>query len=90
MIPWKALSKINQERPDLVLLDIILPKMDGYTILGAIKKKRELKNIPVIMLTGKDKFLDKVKGKMSGSSEYLTKPFEPDVLLAAVERCLKA
>ena len=86
----EALSKLDQERPDLVLLDIILPKMDGYHILGAIKKKRELKNIPVIMLTGKDKFLDKVKGKMSGSSEYLTKPFEPDELVAAVERCLKA
>jgi twitching motility two-component system response regulator PilG len=85
----EALSKLDQVRPDLVLLDIILPKMDGYHILGVIKKNRELKRIPVIMLTGKDKFLDKVKGKMSGSSEYLTKPFEPDELLAAVEKYLQ-
>ncbi len=77
----EALSKLSGIKPDLILLDIILPKMDGYQILAAIKKKQALKDIPVIMLTAKDKVMDKVKGKLAGSREYLTKPFDPDELL---------
>ncbi|MBW1812533.1 MAG: response regulator [Deltaproteobacteria bacterium] len=77
----EALSKLSAVKPDLILLDIILPKMDGYQILAAIKKKQALKDIPVIMLTAKDKMMDKVKGKLAGSNEYLTKPFDPNELL---------
>jgi twitching motility two-component system response regulator PilG len=84
----EALTKLNDEKPDLVLLDIILPGMDGYKILSIIRDSAELKHIPVIMLTSKDKFLDKVKGKMSGSNEYLTKPFNPDQLVAKVSKYL--
>lgn len=77
----EALSKLSAVKPDLILLDIILPKMDGYQILATIKKKQALKDIPVIMLTAKDKVMDKVKGKLAGSREYLTKPFDPEELL---------
>lgn len=82
----EALSKIDEERPDLVLLDTVLPKMDGYKILSIIKENKELKDMPVIMLTSKGGFLDKFKGKLAGSSAYLTKPFEPKDLVSMVKK----
>jgi twitching motility two-component system response regulator PilG len=82
----EALSKIDEERPDLVLLDIILPKMDGYKILSIIKENEELKDIPVVMLTSKDGLIDKFKGKLAGSDAYLTKPFEPKDLISTVRK----
>jgi len=82
----EALSKISEERPDLIMLDVILPKMDGYKILSIIRGNKEFKDIPVIMLTSKDGFINKMKGKMAGSSAYLTKPFDPDKMIAEIER----
>ncbi len=84
----EALTRLNTQRPDLVLLDIIMPGMDGYKTLSLIKDSRELKHIPVIMLTSRDKLFDKIKGKMSGSDEYLTKPFDPDDLVTKVSKYL--
>jgi len=85
----EALSRISEERPDLIMLDVILPKMDGYKILSIIKGNKEFKDIPVIMLTSKDGFINKMKGKMAGSSAYLTKPFDPDKMIAEIEKHLK-
>ena len=84
----EALTSMNTEKPDLVLLDVIMPGMDGYETLSILKKSQELKHIPVIMLTSRDKLFDKIKGKMSGSDEYLTKPFDPDDLVAKVGKYL--
>ena len=81
-----ALSKIDTERPDLILLDIILPKMDGYKILSIVKNDKELRQIPVIMLTSKDGLISKVKGKFAGSAAYLTKPFDPKELIETVRK----
>ena len=85
----EALSKISEERPNLILLDVILPKMDGYKILSIIKGNDEFKEIPVIMLTSKDGFMDKMKGKMARISAYLTKPFAPDKMIAEIEKHIK-
>jgi len=82
----EALSMLNEGKPDLILLDIILPKMDGYKILEIIKKNAEFKNIPVIMLTSRDGMLSKLKGKIAGSTAYLTKPFEPSHLVETIEK----
>ncbi|WP_319589246.1 response regulator [uncultured Desulfobulbus sp.] len=82
----EALSKISEERPDLIMLDVILPKMDGYKILSIIKGNKEFKDIPVIMLTSKDGFINKMKGKMAGSTAYLTKPFDPDKMIAEIQK----
>jgi twitching motility two-component system response regulator PilG len=84
----EALSKLNETGPDLILLDIILPKMDGYKILSIIKGNPDFCDIPVIMLTSKDGILNKVKGKMAGSAAYLTKPFDPSQLVETIERHL--
>ncbi|HAO21758.1 MAG TPA: response regulator receiver protein [Desulfobacteraceae bacterium] len=82
----EALSRLNEEKPDLVLLDIILPKMDGYKILSIIKGNAVFKDIPVIMLTSRDSFMHKVKGRLAGSTAYLTKPFDPKVLVDTIEK----
>ena len=84
----EALSRLNEEKPDLILLDIILPKMDGYKILSIIKSNAVFKDIPVIMLTSKDGFVHKVKGKLAGSAAYLTKPFDPKVLVETIGKHL--
>jgi twitching motility two-component system response regulator PilG len=80
----KALASIADEPPDLVLLDVMLPVMDGYQVCKIIKNR--YRSIPVIMLSSKDGFFDKVKGRMAGSTLYLTKPFEPAELVAAVKK----
>lgn len=85
---FEALGKLGEEKPDLVLLDLILPKMDGYAVLAAMKKEHSYKDIPVVVLTSRDALLDKIKGKMSGTDEYLTKPIKPKEVLAKVEKYL--
>ena len=80
----EALSRLNEQRPDLVLLDIMLPKIDGYRILSILKKNSDTKDIPVVMLTSKNRIIDKVKGRLSAASAYLTKPFKPAELIDMV------
>lgn len=84
----EALAKIEDEKPDLILLDIMMPHMDGYQICSLIKKKPHYKHIPVIMLSCKDGFFDKVRGRVAGSTGYITKPFQPHVLMETVEKHL--
>ncbi|CAK8719433.1 Response regulatory domain-containing protein [Candidatus Electronema halotolerans] len=84
----EALSKLNDNRPDMVLLDIMLPKIDGYKLLSILKKNGETKHIPVVMLTSKNRILDKVKGHLSAASAYLTKPFKPAELINVVSGIL--
>ena len=82
----EALGKLNYIDPALVLLDITMPRMDGYQVCEIIKNNRETRHIPVIMLSGKDGFFDKVRGRLAGSNVYITKPFDPNVLLQVVEK----
>lgn len=81
-----ALGKLDAVAPDLVLLDISMPRMDGYQVCRIIKNNRETRHIPVIMLSGKDGFFDKVRGRLAGSTMYITKPFDPHVLFQVVEK----
>lgn len=83
-----GLGKISEHLPDLILLDIAMARMDGYQFCKTIKSTQETDHIPVIMLSGKDGFLDKVKGRMAGASGYLTKPFDPQELVASVEELM--
>jgi twitching motility two-component system response regulator PilG len=85
----EALARFNEITPDLVLLDIIMPGMDGYQVLATMKRNESFKKIPVIMLTARDGLIDKVKGKMSGCNEYLTKPFTPEELLHKIKKYLR-
>lgn len=82
----EALAHLESKIPDVVLLDITMPKMDGYKVCKTIKSNARTSHLPVIMLSGKDGFFDKMRGRMAGSTEYLTKPFDPDTLIKTVAR----
>jgi twitching motility two-component system response regulator PilG len=82
----EALTLLNEETPDFIFLDITMPRIDGYTLCKLIKNDEKTKDIPVVMLSGKDGFFDKVRGRMSGSSEHISKPFEPATLVMTVEK----
>lgn len=82
----QALAKLNEETPNLILLDITMPRMDGYQVCKVITGNDAFKHIPVVMLSGKDGFFDKVRGRMVGAKDYITKPFEADVLVRSVRK----
>lgn len=84
----EALSKINEAVPDLILLDITMPQMDGYQVCKMIRSNEATKDVPVVMISGKDGFFDKVRGRMAGSTDYITKPFGPETLMRTVETYL--
>lgn len=71
--------------PDLILLDIAMPGMDGYQLCKLLRQHADTTNIPIVMLSGKDGFFNKMRGRMAGATEYITKPFEPEGLLRVVE-----
>jgi len=83
-----ALEKINEVVPDLVLLDITMPRMDGYQTCKQIRGNDATKDVPVVMISGKDGFFDKVRGKMAGTTNYITKPFGPETLMRTVNEYL--
>ncbi|MEP6788791.1 MAG: response regulator, partial [Acidobacteriota bacterium] len=83
-----ALERLAEVLPDLVLLDITMPRMDGYEVCKQIRANPVAKNVPVVMISGKDGFFDKVRGRMAGTSGYVTKPFGPETLMKALETYL--
>ena len=83
---FDALAKIAEHKPDLIFVDIMMPRLDGYQTCTLIKNNRQFRDTPVIMLTSKDSIFDKARGRIVGSEEYLTKPFTRDDLLQAVNR----
>ena len=81
---FDALAKIADHQPDVIFVDIMMPRLDGYQTCSLIKKNQRLRETPVIMLSSKDGLFDRARGRMVGSDEYLTKPFTKDSLLKAV------
>ena len=81
---FDALSKIADHNPDLIFVDIMMPRLDGYQTCSLIKHNRNFKNTPVIMLSSKDGLFDRARGRIVGSEQYLTKPFTRDELLGAI------
>lgn len=83
-----AIELVKLNRYDLIFLDVLLPGIDGYRVCRSIKGDKRTRNTPVIMLTSKSSAIDKVRGMMSGSDVYLTKPLERCELLKAMNQCL--
>ncbi len=81
---FDALAKISDHHPDLIFVDVMMPRLDGYQTCQLIKKNSQYKATPVVMLSSKDGVFDRVRGRMVGSDEYLTKPFTKDSLLQVV------
>ena len=81
---FDALAKIADQKPNIIFIDIMMPRLDGYQTCALIKNNKAFKDTPVIMLSSKDGLFDKAKGRIVGSDQYLTKPFSRDELLGAI------
>ena len=81
---FEAMSKIVDNQPDIIFIDIVMPRLDGYQACMLIKKNPIYQSIPVIMLSSKDGLFDKARGRMVGSNDYLTKPFTTEGLLSII------
>ena len=87
---FEALSKIAEANPDIVFVDIMMPRLDGYQTCALIKNSQNYQNIPVIMLSSKDGLFDQAKGRVVRSDEYLTTTFSKDELLSAIRKHVSA
>jgi twitching motility two-component system response regulator PilG len=87
---FEALAKIADTHPDIIFVDIMMPRLDGYQTCALIKNSQNYQNIPVVMLSSKDGLFDQAKGRVVGSDQYLTKPFSKDELLSAIRTHVKA
>ena len=83
---FEALSMVARHNPDLIFVDIMMPRLDGYQTCAIIKNNAQYRSTPVIMLTSKDGLFDQARGRVVGSDLYLTKPFTKEELLAAVQQ----
>nr|WP_207143416.1 response regulator [Ectothiorhodospira shaposhnikovii] len=83
---FEALAKIAEHKPDIIFVDIMMPRLDGYQTCALIKHNRVFRQTPVIMLSSKDSIFDKARGRIVGSEQYLTKPFTRDDLLGAIRQ----
>jgi len=85
-----ALNQARKENPDLILLDVMLPKLNGYKVCRLLKFDERYKHIPILMLTAKTQEKDKTLGKETGADEYITKPFDIEELLVKVKSYLSS
>jgi twitching motility two-component system response regulator PilG len=81
---FEALAKITEHNPDIIFVDIMMPRLDGYQTCALIKNNQTFKSTPVIMLSSKDSIFDRARGRIVGSEEYLTKPFSKEDLIGAI------
>jgi twitching motility two-component system response regulator PilG len=81
---FEALSKIADHKPDIIFVDIMMPRLDGYQTCALIKHNNNFRQTPVIMLSSKDGLFDRARGRIVGSEQYLTKPFTKDELVGAI------
>ena len=85
---FDALAKISDHQPQVIFVDIMMPRLDGYQTCALIKQNPLLKSTPVIMLSSKDGVFDRARGRLAGSDRYLTKPFTKETLIDAVNACV--
>ena len=86
---FDALAKISDHQPQVIFVDIMMPRLDGYQTCALIKQNPQLKSTPVIMLSSKDGVFDRARGRLAGSDRYLTKPFTKEALIDTVNEYLK-
>ena len=87
---FEALSKIADHNPQIIFVDIMMPRLDGYQTCALIKNNQTFKSVPVIMLSSKDGLFDKARGRIVGAEQYLTKPFTREELLGAIRKYVNA
>lgn len=82
---FDCLSKIIDHKPELIFIDIMMPRLDGYHTCALIKSHKTFRDVPIVMLSSKDGLFDRAKGRVMGANHYLTKPFSHDELMTALE-----
>ena len=85
----ECLKKAKKETPDMIVLDVMMPKMDGFEVAKKIKSNATTRNVPILMLSSKAQFEDKMKGIDSGATDYITKPFDKQELIEKVQELLE-
>ncbi len=85
---FEALATVARHHPDIIFIDIMMPKLDGYQTCSLIKNNKSYRKIPIVMLSSKDGLFDRAKSRVSGSDEYLTKPFTREELLQTIRGCV--
>ncbi len=88
--PARALTTLVRRRPQVILMDINMPDIDGYELCRMLRQSRQLKDVPIVMLTGRDGLIDRLRAQLVGANSYLTKPFAPQQLTQAVQKLLSA
>lgn len=83
---FEAMSLITDHRPDIIFVDIMMPRLDGYQTCTLIKNNRYFRNTPVVMLSSKDSLFDRARGRIAGSEQHIHKPFTQEELFAAIEK----
>jgi twitching motility two-component system response regulator PilG len=86
--PLRAIETLFQLRPQLILCDLVMPQLDGYEICAMLRGSSLFRETPIIILTGKDSYMDRIQAKLLGATDYLTKPFEKRELLTLIEKYL--
>ncbi|MGC1951300.1 MAG: response regulator [Gammaproteobacteria bacterium] len=81
---FEALAAVARHHPDIIFIDIMMPKLDGYQTCSLIKNNKSYREIPIVMLSSKDGLFDRAKSRISGSDDYLTKPFTREELLGVI------
>ena len=82
---YEALSKVVETNPDIIFVDIMMPRLDGYQTCALIKNNKSYSHIPIVLLSSKDSIFDKAKGRIVGAQHYLTKPFTREQLIDAID-----
>lgn len=90
MEPARVLTMLVRDKPDLVLMDISMPEIDGYELCRMLRLSTALKEVPIVMLTGRDGLVDRIRARMVGATNYVTKPFQPDQLLSVVSELVNS
>lgn len=86
---FEAMSMITDNRPDIIFVDIMMPRLDGYQTCSLIKNNRHFKSTPVVMLSSKDGLFDRARGRIAGSDQHINKPFSKEELLGAIHEHVK-
>lgn len=90
MEPARALTMLVRDKPNLVLMDISMPEIDGYELCRMLRLSSALKEVPIVMLTGRDGLVDRIRARMVGATNYVTKPFQPQQLLNVVNELVNS
>jgi chemotaxis family two-component system response regulator PixG len=87
--PLRALAILMARKPELIVLDLVMPNANGYEICSNLRKLSFFRNTPIVILTGNDGLIDRVRAKMVGSSDFISKPVNADIVLSTIRKHLK-